>query len=96
MSHRLASWVPGRLFETHLLNGYNKFFYKLKLVISIVLALLSLLLRLGALLSPPRGQRRSQSELFWAGGPCGPCGLAKFQMAGPIQVLLLLLPSAQP
>lgn len=37
----VASLVPACSYsETHLVNGYNKFFYKLKLVISIVLALL--------------------------------------------------------
>lgn len=34
-----------RFSETHLVNGYNKFFYKLKLVISIVLALLCVVVK---------------------------------------------------
>lgn len=65
-----AADSPGRLFETHLLNGYNKFFYKLKLVISIVLAQLS---------QPPPPS--PPSSLAALGGPCGsvPCGLPNFR-----------------
>lgn len=42
-----------RFSETHLVNGYNKFFYKLKLVISIVLALLCVVVKDVLSLLPP-------------------------------------------
>lgn len=55
-----------RFSETHLVNGYNKFLYKLKLVISIVLALLCVVAVVKDVLSP--------LPLF--AGPCLPVHLS--------------------